>query len=98
MYECIAVLGIQTVAIYSEQDDVSLRRFKVDEAYLVGEGMRIVRHPDELQDSFDRARSEAKSAFGDGSVRSNGDIRRLSRWPRAYSSPRSSVAKFVRLR
>ncbi|MGG0848549.1 biotin carboxylase N-terminal domain-containing protein [Peribacillus simplex] len=31
-------LGIRTVAIYYEQDSVSLHRFKADEAYLVGEG------------------------------------------------------------
>jgi pyruvate carboxylase len=32
------VLGIRTIAIYSEQDSASLHRFKEDEAYLVGEG------------------------------------------------------------
>src|ERR671929_787426 len=31
-------LGLRTVAIYSEQDRLSLHRFKADEAYLVGEG------------------------------------------------------------
>jgi pyruvate carboxylase len=33
-----------------------------------GRGMRIVRKPEELQDSLDRARSEAKSAFGNAAV------------------------------
>ena len=33
-----AELGIQCVAIYSTEDRFSLHRFKVDEAYLVGEG------------------------------------------------------------
>src|SRR4051812_6207453 len=28
----------QTIAIYSEQDSLSLHRYKADEAYLVGEG------------------------------------------------------------
>ncbi|EPE06995.1 pyruvate carboxylase [Ophiostoma piceae UAMH 11346] len=33
-----------------------------------GRGMRVVREPAELQESFDRATSEAKSAFGNGTV------------------------------
>ncbi len=31
-------LGLQTVAVYSKEDRLSLHRFKADEAYLVGEG------------------------------------------------------------
>lgn len=33
-----------------------------------GRGMRVVRDPDSLKDSFERATSEAKSAFGNGTV------------------------------
>lgn len=33
-----------------------------------GRGMRVVREQSELQDAFQRAASEAKSAFGDGTV------------------------------
>ncbi len=33
-----------------------------------GKGMRIVHHPDALASEFDRAQSEALSAFGDGAV------------------------------
>jgi len=33
-----------------------------------GKGMRVVNHPDDLQTEMERAVSEAKSAFGDGSV------------------------------
>jgi pyruvate carboxylase len=32
-------LGLQTVAIYSQEDRLSLHRFKADEAYLVGQGL-----------------------------------------------------------
>ncbi|MGH1329876.1 MAG: pyruvate carboxylase [Paracoccaceae bacterium] len=32
-------LGKRTVAIYAEEDKLSLHRFKADEAYLIGEGM-----------------------------------------------------------
>src|SRR5437764_4138848 len=31
-------LGLRTVAIYSEEDRLSLNRFKADEAYLIGQG------------------------------------------------------------
>src|SRR5690242_15801810 len=31
-------LGIQTVAVFSQEDRLSLHRFKADEAYLIGEG------------------------------------------------------------
>src|ERR1051326_8898024 len=31
-------LGLRTVAVYSQEDRLSLHRFKADEAYLVGEG------------------------------------------------------------
>src|SRR5207247_11366105 len=31
-------LGLRTVAIYSEEDRLSLHRFKADEAYLIGQG------------------------------------------------------------
>ena len=33
-----------------------------------GRGMRVVRHPAELREAFERARSEALAAFGDGTV------------------------------
>jgi pyruvate carboxylase len=32
-------LGIRTVAVFSDEDRLSLHRFKADEAYLIGEGM-----------------------------------------------------------
>lgn len=33
-----------------------------------GRGMRVVRHASELEDSFNRAKSEAEKAFGDGAM------------------------------
>ena len=38
VFRAAAELGIQTVAIYAEEDKLSLHRFKSDEAYLVGRG------------------------------------------------------------
>lgn len=38
VFQACTELGMQTVAIYSEADSLSLHRYKADEAYLVGEG------------------------------------------------------------
>ena len=39
VFRAATELGITTVAIYAEEDKVSLHRFKADEAYQVGKGM-----------------------------------------------------------
>jgi pyruvate carboxylase len=38
LFRACTELGKQTIAIYSEEDSLSLHRYKADEAYLVGEG------------------------------------------------------------
>src|SRR5689334_24438139 len=38
IFRAATELGIGTVAIYSEEDRLSLHRYKADEAYLVGKG------------------------------------------------------------
>ena len=38
VFRAATELGIQTVAIYAEEDKLSLHRFKTDEAYRVGRG------------------------------------------------------------
>ncbi|MFD0715852.1 pyruvate carboxylase [Paenibacillus sp. GCM10027626] len=38
VFRACTELNIQTVAVYSEQDNLSLHRFKADEAYLIGKG------------------------------------------------------------
>ena len=38
IFRACTELGISTVAIYSEQDRLSLHRYKADEAYLIGQG------------------------------------------------------------
>ncbi len=38
VFRACTELGKKTIAIYSEQDSLSLHRYKADEAYLVGEG------------------------------------------------------------
>src|SRR3954471_15078390 len=38
VFRAATELGIRTVAIYAEEDRLSLHRFKADEAYRIGEG------------------------------------------------------------
>jgi len=38
VFRAAAELGIHTIAIYAEEDKLSLHRFKADEAYQVGRG------------------------------------------------------------
>ena len=38
VFRAATELGIQTVAIYAEEDKLSLHRFKADEAYQIGKG------------------------------------------------------------
>ena len=39
VFRAATELGIRTVAIYAEEDKLSLHRFKADEAYHLGEGL-----------------------------------------------------------
>ena len=38
IFRACTELGIRTVSVYTEQDSLSLHRYKADEAYLIGEG------------------------------------------------------------
>src|SRR6201994_2636286 len=38
VFRAATELGMRTVAIYAQEDRLSVHRFKADEAYLVGEG------------------------------------------------------------
>ncbi len=42
IFRACTELGIQTIAIYSEEDRLSLHRYKADEAYLVGRGKKPI--------------------------------------------------------
>jgi len=42
IFRACTELGISTVAIYSEEDKLSLHRYKADEAYLVGKGKKPI--------------------------------------------------------
>ncbi len=49
VFRAATELGIRTVAIYAEEDKLSLHRFKADEAYLVGRGPDPAAHLGPLQ-------------------------------------------------
>jgi pyruvate carboxylase len=38
VFRAATELGLRTVAVYAQEDRLSIHRFKADEAYLVGEG------------------------------------------------------------
>jgi pyruvate carboxylase len=42
IFRACTELGIQTIAVYSEEDRLSLHRYKADEAYLVGKGKKPI--------------------------------------------------------
>jgi pyruvate carboxylase len=61
VFRAATELGIRTIAIYAEQDRLSLHRFKADEAFLVGRG----KGPLEAYLSIDEVLRVAKDAKAD---------------------------------
>ena len=69
--------GVPTVPGYHGDDQAGLASHAAAIGYPIlvkasagggGKGMRVVRKPDELADAIERARGEAESAFGDGTL------------------------------
>ncbi len=56
IFRACTELGISTVAIYSEEDRLSLHRYKADEAYLVGKGKSPIEAYMDIQEILDLAR------------------------------------------
>ena len=61
IFRAATELGIRTIAIYAEQDRLSLHRFKADEAFLIGKG----KGPLEAYLSIDEVLRVAKDAKAD---------------------------------
>ena len=61
VFRAATELGIRTIAIYAEQDRLSLHRFKADEAFIVGRG----KGPLEAYLSIDEVLRVAKDAKAD---------------------------------
>lgn len=61
-------LKLRTVAVYSQEDRLSLHRFKADEAYLIGEGMGPVQAYLDVDRIVALAREKGVDAIHPGTV------------------------------
>ncbi|GAB4171949.1 MAG: pyruvate carboxylase [Geothermobacteraceae bacterium] len=66
IFRACTELGIGTVAIYSEQDRLSLHRYKADEAYLVGKGKGPIDAYLDFDEIVDLARRKEVDAIHPG--------------------------------
>ncbi len=66
IFRACTELGIRTVAIYSEEDNVSLHRFKADEAYLIGEGKGPIEAYLDIEGIIEIAKRQAVDAIHPG--------------------------------
>ncbi len=66
IFRACTELGIGTVAIYSEQDRLSLHRYKADEAYLVGKGKGPIDAYLDFEEIVDLARRKEVDAIHPG--------------------------------
>jgi len=66
IFRACTELGISTVAIYSEQDRLSLHRYKADEAYLVGKGLGPIDAYLSIDEIIDLARKKDVDAIHPG--------------------------------
>ncbi len=66
IFRACTELGIKTVAIYSEEDKISLHRYKADEAYLVGKGKGPIDAYLGIEEIIDLARRKDVDAIHPG--------------------------------
>ena len=76
IFRACTELGISTVAIYSEQDRLSLHRYKADEAYLIGHGKGPIDAYLGIDEIIDLARKKNVDAIhpGYGFLSENADF------------------------
>ncbi len=76
IFRACTELGIGTVAIYSEQDRLSLHRYKADEAYLIGKGKGAIDAYLDFEEIVDLARKKDIDAIhpGYGFLSENADF------------------------
>lgn len=66
IFRACTELGINTLAIYSEEDRLSLHRYKADEAYLVGKGKGPIEAYLGIEEIIDLARKKGVDAIHPG--------------------------------
>ncbi len=66
IFRACTELGIATVAIYSEEDRLSLHRYKADEAYLIGQGKGPIDAYLGIEEIIDLARKKDVDAIHPG--------------------------------
>ena len=76
IFRACTELGISTVAIYSEEDQISLHRYKADEAYRVGKGKGAIDAYLSIDEIIDLARRKEVDAIhpGYGFLSENADF------------------------
>jgi len=66
IFRACTELGIKTLAIYSEEDKLSLHRYKADEAYLIGKGKGPIEAYLGIDEIIDLARKKGVDAIHPG--------------------------------
>ena len=66
IFRACTELGIKTLAIYSEEDKISLHRYKADEAYLIGKGKGPIEAYLGIDEIIDLARKKGVDAIHPG--------------------------------
>ncbi len=66
IFRACTELGLSTVAVYSEEDSVSLHRFKADEAHLIGQGKGPVEAYLDIENILDVAKRTNADAIHPG--------------------------------
>lgn len=66
IFRAATELGIRTIAIYSEQDHLSLHRFKADESYLVGAGKGPIEAYLDIENIIELAKEHKADAIHPG--------------------------------
>lgn len=76
VFRACTELGIKTVAIYSEEDKISLHRYKADEAYQIGKGKGAIDAYLSIDEIIDLARKKDVDAIhpGYGFLSENADF------------------------
>ncbi len=76
IFRACTELGIKTLAIYSEEDKISLHRYKADEAYLIGKGKGPIDAYLGIDEIIDLARKKEVDAIhpGYGFLSENADF------------------------